>query len=107
VKVSIVRTGGLAGVTLEASLEAAQLAPPLAQEMEGLVARVNFGGGPSVPLAAAPSPAAFRYALTVEQAGTVRHVEVVQDALDLPTADLVEFVLKVARGKGKLRTRRA
>src|SRR5918911_3404648 len=65
------RTGGLAGVATEASLDTAQLEPAEAEPLLAALDAAERGGARTAPAAPGP-PDAFRYELEVRRGGATR-----------------------------------
>jgi hypothetical protein len=80
VQLTVVRRGGIAGVAVRATLDTAALAAAERDAIEEAVQALPFGEAAPPPR----RPDAFRYEVTVTEAGRDRTAELHEDALPAP-----------------------
>lgn len=97
VRVALARSGGIAGVTVRASLDTDELAPEEAESVRRLVERIDLAAAPS---AGRHRPDEFQYRLGVI-CDDVRHeVSMPEHALTPEIRDLVRYVIRRGPRRG-------
>jgi hypothetical protein len=91
VKVSLVRAGGIAGLTTTTAVDSKAISPDQARELHD---HVEKSGVFDLPEHTPPRdhPDSMHYALTVEDGDRVRTVSMPEDALSEPVNDLIAFM---------------
>ncbi len=103
-RISIERTGGVAGITIRSTVDAKDLAPEEGQKLRQMVEESNFFNLPAKIASRSPQPDRFQYELTVEEEGR-RHTvmvseEVMPEKLKLLARWLMEKARSMQRGTG-------
>lgn len=98
-RIRLERTGGFAGTRLVTEVESAKLHP----SHQAVLASLFKSGAPSsvsgVP-EARPMPDAFRYEMTIEHAGAIRHFEFDDTTLPGELSDVIDSLVSRARSRG-------
>jgi len=94
-RLSLVRTGGLAGMRREATLDTERLDPSRAAELRSLFDAAGLGELSPAASEGAGGPDRFRYTLTVEEGGKKRTVRFTEETSE-PVRRLVEAVWREA-----------
>ncbi len=102
-KVTIVRGGGIAGISTTTSLQSTALSPERARELEqkvrdaGLLGAGGADAGSSpAPASAPPHPDDLLYSITVEADGGERTARFTDSALPPAVRSLVEWIDSIA-----------
>src|SRR5262245_52221285 len=78
-RISLVRTGGVAGMRREATIDTAHLGPSDSEEIHRLVRAATDDQGPETSPTSPGGPDRFRYTLTIEDRGR-RHALTFEEA---------------------------
>jgi hypothetical protein len=95
-RISLTRTGGLAGMRRTATVDTAALDPSRAEALERLFRQAELEGPSSAPARSRPAPDRFRYTLTVEEAGQQRTVQFGEEGAPDSVQRFVEAVWREA-----------
>jgi hypothetical protein len=90
-RVSLRRTGGVAGLAMQASVDTRDLPDPQAHEILGILDGVDLASGSDVP----PTPGAadrFQYELTVEREGVTHAATFSEEHLPAQLAPVVRML---------------
>jgi hypothetical protein len=93
------RTGGFAGMKLEAAVDEASLTPRQVQRLHRLLDESRFFELPALLEAQVRRPDHFQYRLTVENEYGVRTVQASEDAIPPKMRPLLDWLLAAARRK--------
>lgn len=91
-RITLTRTGGVGGVGMNATLDAAALPAAERAELERLVAAAGLWTSPARLLAPARAPDRFRYQLRIEEGPRRREIRVAEEVLPEPLRELVRWV---------------
>jgi len=97
-KVTVERSGGVAGVRRSFTVDAASLAPDRAGELHRLVAAADLATFPENPTPLAGRPDRFVYRLTVEDESGARAVTLSEDSAPDEIQRLLDWVQDTAEG---------
>jgi hypothetical protein len=93
-RVDFARSGGFAGLTLETSVDAAELAPEERAEAERLVSAVEAA---NVPERTRPGVDRFQYDLTITRGSESKHLSVGESDLTPELKALSDWLLERAK----------
>lgn len=96
-RISLTRTGGLAGMRRTATVDTAALDPSRAEALERLLRQAEREGPSSAPARSGRAPDCFRYTLTVEEAGRRRTVQFGEEGAPDCVQRFVEAVWREGR----------
>ncbi len=91
------RTGGFAGLTLKASLDAEALPPQQARRLRKLLQESRFFELPLRLDTSVPRPDRFQYRLTIENNNCVHTVQASEDAMPPEMRPLLDWLTATAR----------
>jgi hypothetical protein len=94
-RISLTRTGGLAGMRRTATVDTAALDASRAEALERLLRQVEFAA-PSAPGRSGQAPDRFQYTLTIEEAGARRTVQFGEEDAPGSVQRLVDAVWREA-----------
>jgi hypothetical protein len=95
-RLSLVRTGGLAGMRREATLDTERLEPSRAAELRRLFADARLADLAPAVSEGTGSPDRFRYTLTIEEGGRKHTIRFGEDDAPEPALRFVEAVWREA-----------
>ncbi len=93
-RVSLKRTGGVAGIPREWQIDVRALAPKKASEFRELLKTANFFSLPSQVGKIGPTRDAFCYELTIEDQGKRHTVKCAERGAPKPLCDCLEWISK-------------
>jgi hypothetical protein len=99
-RLSVERTGGFAGVTITATVDAAGLSPDEARKLRQMVDEADFFNLPRKITSRSPQPDRFQYELKVEENGRQHTVTVSEEVMPPKLKPLVKWLMEAAR-KGR------
>ncbi len=97
IKIDLERSGGFAGVTLRASVDTAKLPAAEADQLAGLLARVDLDELARRPSGIPTAPDRFQYDLTVTRGGRRQHVTFGERAVTPELRPLLNRLVELAR----------
>jgi hypothetical protein len=102
-RISIVRSGGFAGITMRANVDEKGLSPDEAEKLHQLVEEADFFNLPGKIVSRVPQPDRFQYELRIEENGQLHTVVVSEEAMPAKLKPLVKWLMEKAREikKGK------
>jgi hypothetical protein len=93
-RIDFARSGGFAGLTLETTVDTAELTPEERAEAEGLVSAVE---ATNVPEGTRPGVDRFQYDLTITRGSDSKHISVGENDLTPEVKALSDWLLARAR----------
>ena len=87
-RITVVRSGGFAGITRTYRLDSTDLSPAAAGAVHDLAREVVHGSRPVAADTGPPSPDSFEYDLEIDDAGTVHRCTVDESPSPSPSAAL-------------------
>ncbi len=100
-RISIERTGGVAGITIAATIDTKDLPQDDAQKLRQMVEEADFFNLPSKITSRSPQPDRFQYELKAEQNGQQHTVTVSEEVMPAKLRPLVKWLMEAAREKRK------
>lgn len=98
IRIELERSGGVAGISLRASIDTSALPPDEAQDIARMVDRIDFDDLASRPHRPARGADRFQYDLTVQQGAARHRLSLPESAVPTELKPLLERL--VARAKG-------
>jgi hypothetical protein len=98
IHIELTRSGGVAGISLHASVDTGSLPPDEAREIAALVDRADLAGLARRPAPPAGGPDRFQYDLAVEQGSTRYHLSLPETAVPAELKPLLDRLIARARG---------
>jgi hypothetical protein len=95
-RVSLKRSGGFAGVSMQTTVDTATLPPAEAAQLQNLVAAADFFRLPET-IASRGQPDRFQYQLAIEENGRQHTVTVGESAMPGPLNPLIEWMMAKIR----------
>lgn len=95
-RIEFIRSGGIAGVTLKASVDTGKLPPAQGAELERLVRAIDFGRLPRRP--SGPGADRFQYDLTILDGKRRQAVSFNEGQLTAEVRPLVNRLVEMAKG---------
>jgi hypothetical protein len=102
-RISIVRSGGFAGITMRGTVDEKDLSADEAQKLRQLVEESDFFNLPRKIVSRVPQPDRFQYELRIEENGQHHTVTVSDEAMPAKLKPLIKWLMGKARKtkKGK------
>jgi hypothetical protein len=102
-RISIVRSGGFAGITMRATVDEKDLAPDEALKLRQLVKEADFLHLPGKIVSRSPQPDRFQYELRLEEGGPQYAVRVSEEVMPEKLKPLINWLMEKAHQtrKGK------
>ena len=100
-RISIERTGGVAGITIAATVDAKDLPPDEAQKLRQMVEEADFFNLPERITSRSPQPDRFQYELKAEENGRQHTVMVSEEVIPEKLKPLVKWLMEAARKRRK------
>ena len=100
-RISIERTGGVAGITIAATVDTKELSPDEAQKLLNMVKEADFFNLPPKITSRSPQPDRFQYELRAKQNGQQHTVTVSEEVMPAKLRPLVKWLMEAAREKRK------
>lgn len=94
-RVTLERSGGFAGITLNKTLDAGSLSADESHHLQALLAAARFFELPEL-IPSEPQPDRFQYRIVIEQDGKAHGVTLSEQALSRELKTLVEWLMKSA-----------
>jgi hypothetical protein len=103
VKVQFVRTGGVAGIRLTATLDTETLPADEADRLRRLVAAARLFDQPASRPSPAPETDRFQYRVTVEEGDRTKRVELDESSIPDTFRPLLDYLIDSARTGRKIK----
>ncbi len=91
------RTGGLAGITISATVDSADLSESQASELRKLIDQADFFNLPAVIAPSKPHPDRFEYNVTVQDDGRSHTIRVSEEAIPENLRPLIKWLSQASR----------
>ncbi len=91
------RTGGYAGMSISATINAADLPVDRAEELSRLIEKADFFNLPERIVSPAPRPDRFQYKVKVQEKGRTHTVTVSEEAMPANLGPLIKWLSASAR----------
>jgi hypothetical protein len=100
-RISIVRSGGFAGITMRAIVDEKDLSPDETQKLRQLIEQADFFNLPRKIVSRVPQPDRFQYELRIEEKGQQHTVTVSEEAIPEKLKPLIKWLMEKARERKK------